>query len=717
MKKTLRFAALFLAVLITVTALAAAVLAENEEPSAGESTSASEPSQDSSGDDSSEDSSEDSSGDPDVYTVGIKLSGNAEVYFNGKRFDGSVYSSSADGDSALSVKVVPSADSELVSVYRGNTKEPIVNGECSFSFIPEAGKSYELTVNAKTVPKKVSVSVETKGVSSYKLYVGDAEATDIYTGDKVRVQFEVPDEFDASKATLTLNGAVQTVTSSSFEFTAEGNTEIVMLYGVVPVKFVIVGAGMLSVSDIGDIRNNSNGTVEKTVYLTKNGQYNLTATPALNYVLSGIVEISEPNRAEENGVYYFRPSGPTTVTARFKSSGSQPPVSNTHTVSVNAGTGGTVTAGGQTVIGGTGTKIDLIEGESLVFTVTPDEGYVIDVFRVGGTAVTLDGNTYTLLSIASDITVSALFKSEIPPVADVKITADDIEWGAERTVVDISGGKRVMRDVFDRIASLAGENRFVEFRSEGGTLYIPYGGAFGGEFESADLSVTELTSGALFESIKNAVSAASEAEIVYKTFSFNTGIELPEGTMVSFNLGEQFSGSSAVMLLFDSANAKFFTKDNADAAVSVSADGVSGRYFYDNEGVVICSKSIPGEFVIEASVVNYGGTITPSGATRVSLNSDCSFLITAYDGFSIKQILIDDQPLEGVEGLSKYTHVFERVGVNHTIKVEFFENGEPSGTSADKGGSGTVLVVIIVIIVAVAGAAALFIVKWRQERF
>lgn len=717
MKNMIRFAALFLAVLLTITVFAAAVLAENED---SESTSAAENTTEDPGKDPDETTGDDpgEDPDPDAYTVALKLNGGAEVYFNGKKFEGSVYNSSADGDSVLNVKVVPSADSELVSVYRGNTKEPIIDGECSFSFIPEAGKNYEITVNAKSVPKKVSVTVETKGVSSYKLYVNDAEATDIYTGDKVRIQFEVGGEFDVSKATLTMNGAVQTMASSSFEFTAAGNTEIVMLYGVVPVKFIIVGAGMLSVNEIGEIRNNSNGTVEKTFYLTKDGQYNIHVTPALNYVLSGIVEITEPNRAEEDGVYYFRPSGPTTVTARFKSSGSQPPVSSSYTVNVNAGTGGTVTAGGQTVIGGTGTKIELLEGESLGFTVTPDDGYVIDVFRVGGTAVALDGNTYTLSNITSSVTVSVLFKSETPPVVDVAISAADIVWSADRIIVDVSGGKRVMRDVFAKISTLpAGENKFVEFRSKGGTFYIPYGGTFGSGFESADLSITELTSGALFDSIKNAVAAASEAEIVYKPFSFNTGIELPEGTMVSFVLGEQFTDSTAVMLLYDSANAKFFTKDNAETALAVESDGSSGKYFYDNEGVVICSKNIPGEFVIEASVLNHGGTISPNGAARVSLNSDCSFLITAYDGFSIKQILVDDQPLEGVEGLGRYTHVFERVGVNHTIKVEFYANGETSDTSANKDGSGTLIVVIIVVIVAVAGAAALFIVKWRQERF
>ena len=760
MKNKTRFAALLLAVLMTITVFASAVLAEEENPSA-ESSSAEETSTESSaaeetsGSDetsSDETSSDETSGDetsgdetsgdetsgdetsgdesssepepdPNAYTVNVSVNGGAEVYFNGEKFEGSVYTASADGNSVLSIKVAPKTDSELVSVYWGNTKEPVINGESSFNIVPEAGKSYDLTVTAKAVPKKVSVSVETKGVLEHKLYVNGAEfgtaVSDIFTGDKVSVYFEIPEDFDVAKASLTLNGVSQSITSNTFEFTVTADTKIVMLYGVVPVKFVLVGPGMFNVSDIGEIRNNGSATVERTFYLVKDGQYNFRATPALNYELVGIVEITEPNRVYEDGVYYFRPSGPTTITARFKlSGGTAPDPTPAYTIQVNAGTGGTVTAGGQTIIGGTGTKIVLLEGESLNFTITPDDGYVIDVFRVGGAAVTLDGNTYTLSNVTSSMTVSALFKSEKPPVVTVGITADDIVWDVDRIIVDVSGGKSIMRDVFDKIASLEpAENKFIEFRSEGGTFYIPYGKAFSGSFESATLSIGELTSGALHESIKNAVASASEAEIIYKAFTFNTGIELPEGTMVSFELGEEFANSPAVMLLYDSANAKFFTKENAANAIMVGAGGASGKYFYDNEGVVICSKDIPGEFVIEASTVNNGGSITPNGATRVSLNSDCSFLITAFEGFTIKQILVDDQPLADVEGFNKYVHIFEKVGANHTIKVEFVANGETSDNSTDSDGNGTLIVVIIVIVVAIAGAAALFIVKWRQERF
>ncbi len=726
MKKNTKLLALLLAVLLCITVFSFAALGEeNGESSApgDESSEAGGESSDPGTGESSEAGGEQSSEpqpDPNAYTVNINISGAAEVYFNNEKFEGAAFQGSADG-SALSIKIAPTAESELLAVNFSGIGQPVIEGSCSFNILPEAGASYNLRIDTKLLPKKVSLSVDTKGVLSKTVYVNGSELTEgtqIFAGDTVKVHFEIPEEFDPSKASFTVNGATAEISSADYEFVISENTTLFLAYGVVPVTFIIIGPGTLELTDVGEITNTSSGTLEKTFYFTQNGQYSCKPTPAMNYILSGIVEITEPNRAEENGVYYFRPSGPTTVTARFVASSQPPTPTETFNVRVNVGTGGTATAGGQTVIGGTGTIVQVFKGDSLSFTATPDSGYLIDVFRVNGTAVTLQGNTYTLSNISADTSVSVLFKSEAPPAVNSGISASDIIWEGESIVVDISGNKQVMRDVFTKIASLEpGSGKFVAFESEGGIFYIPYGAKLSGDFESVNLSISVLKSGALLESIQNAVKAASEAEIIYIPFTFNPGVELPEGTMVAFKLDDRFVGNSAVMLLYDSANAKFFTKENAPDALGVDADKLSGKYFYNNEGVVIVSKDIPGEFVINATAVNGGGYISPEGNNRVALNSDCKFVIIADAGYAVKQILVDGKPMEGVEGLQKYEFTFEKVGANHDIKVEFMSTGAVSQTKEEESGNGTLIVVIIVVFVAVAGAAALFIVKWRQEKF
>ncbi|MBO5870417.1 MAG: hypothetical protein J6Q89_06670, partial [Clostridia bacterium] len=89
---------------------------------------------------------------------------------------------------------------------------------------------------------------------------------------------------------------------------------------------------------------------------------------------------------------------------------------------------------------------------------------------------------------------------------------------------------------------------------------------------------------------------------------------------------------------------------------------------------------------------------------------------TCKEGYFIKQLFIDDKSFAGIEGLGSYTYTFENVTENHTIKVEFMTNKNVDEDSGN-GTLTTVIVILIIVLVAIAGAAALFVVKWRQEKF
>jgi hypothetical protein len=56
--------------------------------------------------------------------------------------------------------------------------------------------------------------------------------------------------------------------------------------------------------------------------------------------------------------------------------------------------------------------------------------------------------------------------------------------------------------------------------------------------------------------------------------------------------------------------------------------------------------------------------------------------------------------------------------VSEYEKLQGNSGGENSADGSDEGGSNAGLIVaIIIIVVAIGGATALFIVKWRQEKF
>ena len=83
------------------------------------------------------------------------------------------------------------------------------------------------------------------------------------------------------------------------------------------------------------------------------------------------------------------------------------PVVEQHTVTVEAGAGGTATPSG---------SVTVTDGESLTITVTPNEGYLVKSVLVDGQEVTLTNNAYTIENVTADMTVQIAFEEISQPV-------------------------------------------------------------------------------------------------------------------------------------------------------------------------------------------------------------------------------------------------------------------------------------------------------------
>ena len=87
------------------------------------------------------------------------------------------------------------------------------------------------------------------------------------------------------------------------------------------------------------------------------------------------------------------------------------PQPETHTINVIAGNGGSISPSG---------IVQVEDGGSITFTMTPDEGYELDELIIDGMSVILS-DTYTLNNVRSEHTVYAIFREleqpeETPPV-------------------------------------------------------------------------------------------------------------------------------------------------------------------------------------------------------------------------------------------------------------------------------------------------------------
>ncbi len=498
------------------------------------------------------------------------------------------------------------------------------------------------------------------------------------------------------------------------------------------IHFTLKGKGTVNV-----YKTSNNELLAEIKCDGESASYTVTASYAIKFMVEtdNAVDVTwnEPQRAISGDYYYLVPSRDSDVTVTIKEGvprpeesepeesnpeESKPETSNPdnnssiYTVRVNVSSGGLVVAGERTINGGNGTNLLINSGETIVFTVTPEENYELAYFKVDGTEVELIDNTYTITEISASATISVGFKTIGSVVEPTGIGVTDIDWSAENVVVDLTDGRKVNREVFDKIASLSPvSNKFVAFVSENATIYVPYGGSCSGTAESVDMGVSLLTEG---EEYSKMLSAFGNDSSLFRAYSFNvSGNLLPVGTKVTFNLGGAFENSQASLYTFESGA---FVEQSGAAAVGEG--GVSGEYYYENQSMLVCASFVPGQFTIESILTNVGGNVNPIGINNVAGGSNVSYVITATEGYTIKQILDNDVPVQNVEGLTTYIYIVESVSENHVIKVEFAANeasDQPVTTEPDN--TGTVIVVLVIIFVAVLGASALFIVKWRQEKF
>ena len=251
----------------------------------------------------------------------------------------------------------------------------------------------------------------------------------------------------------------------------------------------------------------------------------------------------------------------------------------------------------------------------------------------------------------------------------------------------------------------------------------------GVEKEYINFSVAIGANGSYYEIIRNAVLAA-DAETVFQYFELAETPTFPEGTLAAFNLSEfatAAGGDGVDLMVKDGTSLKVVGTGTTEAG------GWTSRMpFLTSRNMVVRIKVLD-TYVIQAESA-LGGTITPAGANTVSRGGEMSFTITANEGFVISAVYVDGKPVAGAAGKAAFLYTESNVSADHKIRVEYLsaeenyeiidnvaviveESSEETSVEAPARDNTGLIVALVIIFVAIVGAAALFIVKWRQERF
>lgn len=518
----------------------------------------------------------------------------------------------------------------------------------------------------------VDVDVETHGVDSstipFDVTVNGKEVEhDGYKyeeGDEIKITFKVSD-FSADKAFLKLNNESVTLSGNSFSFVATDINTVVFGYGVSPIRFTIKGPGSVEIRDgegnaVATVTNtNASGRITKTVYLNSGEDYTVVPKASLNYELSGSVTFDGITGSGSGNSYTLTADAAGTVSATFVKAQTAVP---TFKVNINVNEGGSLdlesTSGIiKTIVGGiTGSDItEVAEGDSVTFTVTAAEGFVLDKVLINNQKITVENNQFVISGIVSTQSVDVFFKSGDPvDPADV-IGVDDIDWFAETIIINVPAGKVISGEVFTKIATeLDGSSgKYVEIVAGQAIIYYPYGGVINDVGETVSIGTTAVTAGKEFSDIKSAAADQFEKGFFFKVFSVNRSEQMPEGTKISFNLGAGYANKHITLYTFD-GNSFFDVSENLES----TASGYSAKFDYGNQPTLICVNE-------------------PKSETEESKTSQ----------------------------------------TEDTTSEENSKADDSKDKDSQKGGNSTVIVIIIISLVAVAGAVALFVVKWRQEKF
>ncbi len=318
----------------------------------------------------------------------------------------------------------------------------------------------------------------------------------------------------------------------------------------------------------------------------------------------------------------------------------------TFSIEASAGAHGTIDPAG---------TIEVTEGESQVFAITPDVGYHIKDLKVDGESVVAEP-TYTFNDVTTNHSIEASFEKD---VVEYTITATVVGNGT----IDPAGETKVIEGGSQSYAITADEGHHIKD-------ILVDGVSFGVE---PTYTFNEVVA-------DHNIVAIFEKNVVKYTITATAG---DNGTIAPAGATEVVAGDSQSYTIM--ANDGYHIKDVTVDGESIGA--VGSHVFTD----VNANHEIEATF--EKDIVKYtitavagdNGTIAPAGATEVARGQSQSYTITPNEGYHIKEVKVDGESVGAVG-----SYAFTDVNANHEIEAIFEKDIVKYTIMAVAGDNGTI---------------------------
>ncbi len=582
----------------------------------------------------------------------------------------------------LVINFVPAEGREIDTLKVGGIVTEITNNEYTLSNV-SANVTVMVTFKETVIEYNLTLSASGNGsISVGDISVKDSTSDAFAVNSKEKIVLTITPDDGYEIKSLTINGSA--VNAANNSYTVNGlskDTTVKAEFGLITydVTFNLKGKGSIKIMEkdtskvLGEVVNSDGKqTVSKTFELSGNIKFSITTDGTYDIVCGepycaniGNLWFFSPVSCDSENNIVFRNDGNSENPENPESSEDSENSENSetsgdtnnsvdHTVKVTVGGGGSVLVGEKTVNGGNGSNLLIPSGESLDITVTPDDGYELASLEINGTAVNPE-----------EIVENKYTLTEISENVTVLVTFQT-EGGEDNETLIVADDIDWTADeiVIDVNGKEVSKDVFDKIASLEPTAdkyvsFVSENGCFYVPYGGASGTKAETLNMAvvpLTEGVEyNKIMAIYKGNTEeFKIYSFNFNEkDMPAGTKVSFDLDSYFGDKETELLVYTPAGLE------SKGALEYDESGAMTPVYYSGESILICAV--------------------------VKAEEDESAMAT--ESSDIVSVVVD-------------------------------ESSETSDDSqSEVGGNNTVIVVLVIVLVAVLGAAALFIVKWKQEKF
>jgi len=382
----------------------------------------------------------------------------------------------------------------------------------------------------------------------------------------------------------------------------------------------------------------------------------------------------------------------------------------TYTITATAGDGGAIAPSGVVVVN---------EGDSQVFSITPNAGYVISDVMVDGNS-TGAVSSYTFANVTDDHTIQAAFNviqytitasagdgGSISPVGDVVVNhgqsqafdiSPDTGYAISDVLVDGNSVGAVSSYTFEGVASdhtIHAVFNMIQYTitasaGVGGNI-SPVGDVVVSHGKSQTFSITPSADYAISDVLVDGNSVGAVPSYTFEGVASDHTIHavfnmIQYTITASAGVGGSISPVGTVVVSHGQSQGFDIASNTGYSISGVLVDGASmgavSSYTFTNvtSNHWIHAAFNPIQYTITASAGD-GGSISPVGAVVVNHGQSKTFDITPDTGYAINDVLVDGT----LVGTSSYT--FTNVTDDHTIHADFSVIQYTITASAGDGGS------------------------------